>query len=59
MPKPQHLDDKLYVIRVLLLLGLVFLVYFFLFFDCFYRTWYLSCFCSGCMCTSRFTTFTR
>ena len=35
-----------------------FLVYLVCFFDGFYRTWYLYCFCSGCMCTSRFTTFT-
>ena len=60
MPKPQHLDDKLYVNMVLLLLVFDFscLFVWFFFFDGFYRTWYLSCFCSGCMCTSRFTTFT-
>ena len=28
------------------------------FFYGFYRTWYLSCFCSGCMFISRFTIFT-
>ena len=37
---------------------LVFLVVCFFLFDGFYRTWYLSCFCSGCICTLRFTTFT-
>ena len=37
---------------------LVFLVCLFFLFDGFYRTWYLSCFCPGCICTSRFTTFT-
>ena len=61
MPKPQHLDDKLYVNMVLLWLvfgfSCLFVCFFFLF-DGFYRTWYLSCFCSGCICTSRFTTFT-
>ena len=39
MPKPQHLDDKLYVDMVLLLLVLVLLVSLFgFFFDGFYRT---------------------
>ena len=61
MPKPQHLDDKLYVNMVLLLLVFGFtclFVFLLFFFNGFYRTWYLSCFCSGCMCISRFTIFT-
>ena len=38
---------------------LVFLVLFVcFFFNGFYRTWYFSYFCSGCMCTSRFNIFT-
>ena len=56
MPKTQHLDDKLYVNMVLLLLVFGFVCLFV--FDGFYRTWCLSCFCSGCMCTSRFNIFT-
>ena len=59
MPKPQHLDDKLYVNMVLLLLVFGFTCLFVVvFFYGFYRTWYLSCFCLGCMCISRFTIFT-
>ena len=61
MPKPQHLDDKLYVNMVLLLLVFGFTCLFvclLFFFNGFYRTWYLSCFCLGCMCISRFTIFT-
>ena len=58
MPKPQHLDDKLYVNMVLLLLVFGFACLLVVFFYGFYRTWYLSSFCSGCMCISRFTIFT-
>ena len=60
MPKPQHLDEKLYVNMVLLLLvfGFSCFVCLFVFFNGFYRTWYFSYFCSGCMCTSRFNIFT-
>ena len=58
MPKPQHLDDKLYVNMVLLLLVFGFACLFVCLFYGFYRTWYLSCCCSGCMCISRFTIFT-
>ena len=44
MPKPQHVDDTLYVNMVVLLLVFGF--------SC------LSFFCSGCRCTSRFNIFT-
>ena len=56
MPKQQHLDDKLYVNMVLLSLVLGFSCFVALF-DAFYRKYYLSCFFSSCMCTSRFTNF--
>ena len=59
MPKPQHLDDKLYVNMVLLLLVFGFSCLF----VCFFFRWLLSymlfvLLLFGCMCTSRFTIFT-
>ena len=38
MPKPQHLDDKLYVNMVLLLLVFLVCLFVCVFFDGFYRT---------------------